>query len=293
MLVVAAIPAFNEEKTIARVVLVAQRHADKVIVCNDGSQDLTGIIAERLGAEIINHQTNMGKGEALRSIFEAAKKMEADVLVTLDGDGQHDADEIPKLVKLVEEGAADIVVGSRFVGLKSSIPRHREFGNKVLTRVIGEEIRDTQSGFRAYSRRAIQSIVPAEMGMGVDSEILMEAVDKGLQIIEVPISVKYGIGKTSTHNPFYHSLDVFFSIIKLTSIRHPLLFYGGTGLLLMAVGVYFAFRTANFYLTFKVLDSVTIFGGILAFFFGMIGLLAFFTGIILFVMTTIVRKGSQ
>ncbi len=96
-LVVAGIPAFNEEKSIAGVVLSAQKHADVVVVCDDGSSDMTREIAERLGAVVVRHEQNLGYGAALQSLFKKARELRADVLVTLDSDGQHDASEIPLL----------------------------------------------------------------------------------------------------------------------------------------------------------------------------------------------------
>src|SRR2546425_4363048 len=206
LLVVAGIPGYNEERTIAKVVVVSLRQVDKVVVCNDGSTDMTGIIASKLGAEVISHERNLGKGEALRSLFKAARSVRADVLVTLDGDGQHNPEEIPRLVDAIKSGAADVVVGSRFLGPRTSVPRYREVGNKFLNALISDGVGDTQSGFRAYGKAVIESIVPAEMGMGVDSEILMEASQRGFKIAEVPVSVAYGGGRTSKPQPLLHYL---------------------------------------------------------------------------------------
>ncbi|MFQ5759231.1 MAG: glycosyltransferase family 2 protein, partial [Candidatus Bathyarchaeia archaeon] len=102
--VVAAIPAYDEEKTIARVVLQAQRYVDRVVVCDDGSRDLTAKIAEKLGAEVIRHERNMGYGASIQSLFRKARELNADVMITLDGDGQHNSGEIPMLVEPVLEG---------------------------------------------------------------------------------------------------------------------------------------------------------------------------------------------
>ena len=290
LLVVAGIPAYNEERTIAKVVVVSLRQVDKVVVCNDGSTDMTGIIASKLGAEVISHERNLGKGEALRSLFKAARSIGADVLVTLDGDGQHNPEEIPRLVDAIRSGAADVVVGSRFLGPRTAVPRYREVGNKFLNALISDTVGDTQSGFRAYGKAVIESIVPAEMGMGVDSEILMEASQRGFKIAEVPVSVAYGGGKTSKHNPLYHTLDVVFSIMKLTSIRHPLMFYGGAGFALVLVGLYFLIRTILLYFSSRTLDFLTVTVGFVSFAFVLIGLLTFFTGVILFTITTVIRK---
>ena len=107
LFVVVGIPAFNEEKTIARVVLQAQKNADKVVVCDDGSTDLTSEIAERLEAEVVRHEQNLGYGAAVQSLFRRARELGADVLVTVDADGQHNPDEIPSVVKLLLDGDAD------------------------------------------------------------------------------------------------------------------------------------------------------------------------------------------
>ena len=113
-LVVVGIPAYNEEKTIARVVLEAQKYADVVVVCDDGSADLTKQIAERLGADVVRHEQNSGYGAAIQTLFKRAKELRADVLVTLDGDGQHDPEEIPQLITPILTGNAEVVLGSRF-----------------------------------------------------------------------------------------------------------------------------------------------------------------------------------
>ncbi len=293
MLTVACIPAFNEEKTIAAVVIGAQKYADKVIVCDDGSRDMTAEIAEKLGAKVILHGRNAGKGEALRSLFLASCEMGADFMVTLDGDGQHDPADIPRLLEPLKTGSADIVVGARFHENNIGIPNYRKLGNKMLNAVTFAGVSDTQSGFRGYNRAALKSILPAEMGMGVDSELLMEASRKGLKIVEIPVSVKYGIGKTSTHNPLFHTLDVFFSVVKLTSIRHPLIFYGGPGLVLMVVGIYFGLHSLALFSQYQTINNLVMTFELLGFGLILLGLLSLFTGIILFTLTTVVRKVSR
>ena len=176
--IIAGIPAYNEEKTIAKVIVKSRKYVDKVFVCDDGSTDMTAGIAEALGAEVIRHERNMGKGAAIRSLFKKAREEIADVMVTIDGDAQHDADEIPLLLKVMKETRADIVIGSRFLTKETvrKVPKYRYIGNKILNLITSvEEITDTQSGFRAYSRKAIELIQPAELGFAVDSEILYRA----------------------------------------------------------------------------------------------------------------------
>jgi hypothetical protein len=165
--------------------------------------------------------------------------------------------------------------------------------NKVLNVMTLDGITDTQSGFRGYGRKAIDSIVPSEMGMGVDSEILLEASRRRLTIVEVPVSVKYGIGKTSTHNPAFHMLDALASIVKLTSMRHPLMFYGLPGLVMILAGIYFALLTFLRVSTTQVVTPLILSYGLLSIALTLIGLLAFFTGVILFTLTTVVRQRSS
>jgi glycosyltransferase involved in cell wall biosynthesis len=290
---VACIPAYNEERTIAMVVIECQAFVDRVIVCDDGSQDMTSDIASRLGAEVIRHDRNMGKGQALRSLFLAVRKLGCDMMITVDADAQHDPKEIPKLLAPLESGEADIVIGSRFLESKGSVPQHRLVVNKLFNLMTLDGISDTQSGFRAYGKKAIQRILPAEAGMGVDSEILMDAASDGLRIVEVPITVSYGVGKTSKLNPVHHSLDVIFSIVKLTSIRHPLIFYGSPGAALVVVGLYYFYRTVTLFSSQQQITTLTLTYGLIAFSVTIFGLLALFTGVILFTISSVVRKSQE
>lgn len=293
MIRVVCIPAFNEEKTIGKVVVRALPYVDQVLVCDDGSGDMTAAIAEKLGAKVIRHEQNMGKGEAFRSLFSACRDMGADVMITLDGDDQHDPADIPKLIDPLAKGYADIVIGSRFHADNKGIPSYRKVGNRLLNAVTISGVSDTQSGFRAYNRKAIEELRPSESGMGVDSEILMDASRQGLKVIEVPVSVKYGIGKTSTHNPIYHTVDVLTSAIKLTSIRHPMTFYGIPGLVITLVGVYFVIHAYLIFLAQQVLSNIVLTYALIGFSVGIFGLFTFFTGIILFTISTVVRKGAD
>ena len=288
---VACIPAFNEERTIGKVVVGALKHVDQVVVCDDGSEDMTSDIAEKLGAKVIRHGENMGKGEAFRSLFSACRDMGADIMVTLDADDQHEPAEIPQLIDPVVKGEADVVIGARFNN-GNKIPAHRRVGNRLLNAVTLDGVTDTQSGFRAYSKKAIQALRPTEAGMGVDSEILMEASRKGLRIMEVPITVRYGIGKTSTHNPIYHTIDVFTSAIKLTSVRHPMTFYGIPGFIIALAGFYFVAHAYLLFVSSQSLSNLVIIYALMGFSIGIFGLFTLFTGIILFTISTVLRRGT-
>jgi glycosyltransferase involved in cell wall biosynthesis len=248
-LIVVGIPAFNEEKTIARIVLGAQKHAHVVVVCDDGSSDLTGEIAERLGAVVVRHERNLGYGAALQSLFVHARKLNADVLVTLDSDGQHDPSEIPRLVKPIEKGVAEVVLGSRFMDKNGTaeMPAYRQLGVKVITRLsIGNDkngVRDGQSGFRAYSKLAIEQLGNiSENGMSVSIELLRAVNRSGLKVCEVPISCKYGKKagvETSTKNPVSHGLSLIMSLVKLVVEDRPLPLLGIPGICSAAAGIFF------------------------------------------------------
>jgi glycosyltransferase involved in cell wall biosynthesis len=262
-------------------------------VVDDGSTDDTALIAEALGAEVVKHERNLGYGAALRSCFEAARDLGADVIVTLDADGQHDPDQIPRVAEPVKRGLADLVVGSRFLeeNNRAEAPAHRRLGIKVLTELTGAAskvaISDAQSGFRAYGRNAIERILPAEQGMGASVEVLIKASQCQLRILEVPITVRYGNLKTSTHTPLYHGMDVLASIVKLVSIRHPLQFYGGIGLVALAVSVVFGIWTLDLFAREgRVVTNMAL----VAIGTGLLGTLSFFTGVILFTLVNVARE---
>lgn len=288
--VAVGIPAFNEESTIAKVVVRSQKYADKVIVVDDGSVDDTGLIATGLGAAVIRHGKNLGKGAGLRDCFEWAKRNGADVLVTLDADGQHDPSKIPLLVDTLEMQDADVVIGSRTTR-PVDMPRHRWAGARMLDFVthvkIGNRLIDAQSGFRAYSRKAIETLVATEFGMGADSELIMKADRAGMRIVEIPIAAAYSGLDSSTHNPLLHALDVFFGVLKFISIRHPLLFYGVFALVALTNAFYYGFQTFDYYQRWgRVVTNIAL----ISIASGILGFLALFTGLILFTMITVVRE---
>ena len=208
------IPAFNVEKNIAKVVIHAKEHCSQVVVCDDGSSDETARIAESLGCLVLRHGTNLGYGAAIRTLIDRARSEGADVLVTIDGDGQHNPKEIGSLVEPIIVGTADVVIGTRFGenGIRKDVPKFRKFGIRTITRVVDtlsdSTVTDAQSGFRAYSKRALSTIRPGEQGMGASTEILLMAKDSGLTIVEVPTTVRYSDDSKSTLNPVYHFTDV-------------------------------------------------------------------------------------
>jgi glycosyltransferase involved in cell wall biosynthesis len=253
--IVVGIPAFNEEKNIASIILKLKKITNKIIVCNDGSSDLTSKISEELGAIVINHSKNLGYGAAIRSIFLKAKEMNSDILVTFDADGQHQIEDIQNVVEPIMKKEADIVIGSRFLeeNVKDVIPDYRKFGIKAITKLtnisINKNLTDSQSGFRAYNNEVINKIHPTDKGMGISTEILIKASQKKFRIVEVPIKISYE-GKTSTHNPVSHGASVVFSTLKFTSMEHPLKFYGIPGGILSAIGLFFIVWTIQYFTQF-------------------------------------------
>jgi glycosyltransferase involved in cell wall biosynthesis len=293
-LIVAAIPAYNEENTIAKVVVRAMRHADRVIVIDDGSIDETALIAERIGAHVLRHGENLGYGAAIRSCFSSAKDLDADILVVLDGDGQHDPDLIPELVQPIASSEADIVVASRFLGkgriAQSDIPRYRLAGLRLLNRATNsltkQKIGDTQSGFRAYSRKAVRSLELYETSMGASSEILVRSQETGLRIVEVPASFAYK-GETSTHNPLGHGLSVLSSILLIASERHPIAIFVIPGAVLVAVAVAGLSWVLERWLELQAfaLGPAIAFATMLV-----VGMFAAFVGIVLFAISRVSRR---
>ena len=244
------IPAFNEEKNIGKIIVTLKKITNDIIVCDDGSSDLTREIAEGLGAKVISHTKNMGYGEAIKSIFNEAKKNETDILVTFDADGQHRPEDIMSLTKPIIDQEAEVVIGSRFLKNETDMPKYREIGVKVLTKVtnmsIKENLTDSQSGLRAYQKKVLQNITLTDSGMGISTEILIKSHQKEFRIVEVPIQILYG-KDTSTHNPVSHGTSVLLSTIKYTSIQHPLKFYGIPAVIFLVVGMSFMIWTFQIY----------------------------------------------
>jgi glycosyltransferase involved in cell wall biosynthesis len=219
--ILAVIPCLNEGQFISDIVTRALKYADRVIVVDDGSTDNTAEAAEKAGAKVIKHGVRRGAGAATRSAFEAAKEYEADILVTLDGDGQHNPDEITQVLAPILHGEADLVIGSRFLQpdlIKA--PRYRKFGIDVITWLynFGSKVKvsDSQSCFRAHSRRLIEAVEITEDGFGFSVQVLIQARRKNFVIREVPVSCIYHL-QGSSLNPVAHGLGVAWGVIKLRS----------------------------------------------------------------------------
>jgi glycosyltransferase involved in cell wall biosynthesis len=278
--IIAAMPAYNEGKYIGSLVLQARQYANEVVVVDDGSTDYTSKVAALAGATVVRHGENKGYGSAIQSILAEAKKQNADILVILDADSQHNPEEIPSLVKVVSQGS-DVVIGSR-ESQRSVIAPYRRLGQRVLSRMTSiasrKKLSDTESGFRAYSKKAINSLELKEKGMAVSSEIISEAAAKGLKVTEVPISVIY-TKDGSTLNPIRHGFGVLNRITVMISERRPLLFFGLVGSIFLILGLATAITVIwLYYFSTRVLATGT---ALISILFITAGLLSIFTGVIL------------
>ncbi len=277
--ILAAMPAYNEGAYIGSIVLEARQYANEVIVVDDGSTDHTSRIAILAGANVVRHEENRGYGAAVQSILALAKKKSPDILVLLDADSQHNPEEMPSLIKAISEGF-DLVIGSRKMR-KSNIPRHRQIGQKVisyLTRILsGRRLLDTESGFRAFSRRAIAALELKEKGMAISAETISEATKKGLRVKEVPISAIY-TKDGSTLNPIRHGFQVLNRILAMISERRPLLFFGLCGSISIVFGLVAGIMVVQILFASHVLNTGT---ALISMLLITIGVLSIFTGIIL------------
>jgi len=293
MKITVGLPAYNEEKNIAKIIVKLKKIADQIIVCDDGSTDLTPIIAESLGTIVIKHSKNLGYGSAIHSIFLKAREINSEVLVTIDADGQHKIEDIEKVVKPIVDGQTDISIGSRFLDKHDNAPKYRKLGINIITKVtnssLSEKITDSQSGFRAYSKKVLEKLNLSEKGMGISTEILIKSNKYGFRIGEVPISISYE-GDTSTQNPVSHGTSVLFSTIKYTSIEHPLQFYGIPSVVFLILGSVFTYSAVQYYAEIGRLNTNLTIIGAGTF---LVGIILLVTAILLYSLISIAREGKN
>ena len=292
MKTLAAIPCYNEGLAIGSVVLIARKHVDDVLVVDDGSTDNTVEVAKEAGAVVVSHEVNKGKGVAIKTALKYASEGGFDALVLLDGDGQHDSNQIPLLIKPIQDDSADMVIGFR--GLRQ-MPFYRRVGRVVLdiTTAAGRLSRDSQSGFRALNRKAVEALQKGNMkanGFSIKSEMILSAQDQKLRIQEVPITCIYGNGKTSTKNPVSHGVGVLGSIIQVIAEKRPLLFMGLPGLVLIMIGFYFGLMLLRQYNQSGYFSMPYT---MLAGFFIIVGILGVFIGLVLNVISRLTRRNEE
>jgi glycosyltransferase involved in cell wall biosynthesis len=288
--ITAIIPAFNEEIPIGSVVISTLKHVDHVIVVDDGSDDRTSEIAGIAGAEIIKHHENQGKGAALKTGFDSI--IDVDIVVTLDGDGQHNPEEIPKLIKPIIDGEADIVNGSRYlVNNDDDTPVYRRLGQSVLDNVTnlnsGLKVTDSQSGFRAFASYTIPAFRFNQNGFSIESEMLTDAANFGSRIREVEIEANYDNGNNHTENPLSHGLGVLVGIIQDMEFNRPLYYFTIPGMILIVIGF-----TLGLFFFGQYLDHImtTLLPTVMAAMIGLGGLFIAFTGIILHSMARMIHR---
>ena len=240
---------------------------------------------------MINHEKNLGYGAAIRSIFLKSKDLDGDILVTFDADGQHRIEDINRVINPIINGESDLVIGSRFLDESAKeVPRYRKAGIKLITKItnatIKKQLTDSQSGFRAYSKKVLNELNPSELGMGISTEILIKASAKNFRISEVPIKIVYD-GDTSTHNPISHGSSVLLSTIKFTSIEHPLKFYGIPSMIFFAIGLLFTSLSIEYYADIGRLNTnLTLIGAGSI----LIAVVLLLTGILLYSLVSVVRE---
>ena len=289
------IPCFNEETTIGSVILKAKKYADKILVVDDGSSDSTADIARAAGAQVISHYKNRGKSAAIKTGFQYALEKGFDYVVTIDGDGQHNPDEIPSVLGNVINNGHDISIGYR-VGNQTEMPKWRKIGKRVLdygtSLGTGGVVSDSQCGFRAFNRRAVESITPRLTGnnFSVESEQLVRAHELNLGVTNTSVTCKYENLDTSTKNPATHGMSVLSYVIWLVAERRPLLFITLPGFVSVLVGLFFGILTLQSYNKTHVFPiALAIVVSILL----IIGAIAMLMGLVLNVLPNIIKKAKQ
>jgi glycosyltransferase involved in cell wall biosynthesis len=246
-----AIPAHNEERFIASVVHGVLLEGYRCLVVDDGSEDRTAELASAAGAMVERHLLNRGKAAALNTAFMAARRTSAPVVVVMDGDWQHDPREIENLIAPISRGQADIVLGSRFLGRNAApMPAVRRFGLRAFTAAAnaasGRSSSDSQSGFRAFSRAAVDLLHFRTNGFSVEMEIQFLEEMYSLRHAEVPISARYD--DPPKRNVFSQGFNVLDGLIRLAARYRPLLFFGLPSFLIVIAGVTTGWLTIDTYI---------------------------------------------
>jgi glycosyltransferase involved in cell wall biosynthesis len=286
--VVVAIPAYNEDRFIGSLVLKLRAQQWQVLVVDDGSSDATASLAEAAGATVVRHAHNSGKAAAVRTAFDYAREQDAEVLVLLDGDSQHDPSDVSRLAAPVLSGEADMVVGSRFAGVRSRIPRWRVAGQRALTLATnvgsGLVLSDTESGFRAFSRRAVQEMQFRGSGFAIEPETQFEAKQRGWKVVEVPVRMHYGL--PLKRNPVWHGFGQVDAILRLVAQHRPLLFFGVPGALALIAGLWLGMTVMRIY---EATTQLAVGYALITVLLVIVGLLSAFVGIMLHAINGLIR----
>ena len=245
MQIVVTIPAYNEEKTIGVLikdiheVMKSSNYNYKILVVDDGSKDGTKEIAKNIGAVVYSHPKNYGLAETFNTEIKKSLEMGADIIVHIDADRQYQPKEIPMLLKEIENGC-DLVLGSRFKGKIESMPLVKRLGNKafskVISNVIGMNISDGQTGFRAFTREIAEKINIISDHTYTQEQII-KAVRQKYKVKEVPVYFAKRADKSRLiSNPFAYAVRAWINIIRIYRDYKPLKFFGVIGALIFSIG---------------------------------------------------------
>ncbi|MDQ3809884.1 MAG: glycosyltransferase family 2 protein [Chloroflexota bacterium] len=286
--IVIAVPAYNEDRYIGSLVLKLRARGHVVLVVDDGSTDATAAVAELAGATVVRHDGNLGKTAAVQTAFEYARRTGAVGLVLIDGDSQHDPLEVERLIEPIVNGDADMVVGSRFAGLRSAIPRWRVVGQHALRAATnlgsGLRLSDTESGFRAFSRRALEEMRFSGRGFSVEPATQFEARSRGWKVVEVPVRVHYELAMK--RNPVWHGFGQLDAILRLIAQHRPLWFFGVPGLLVLMSGLVLGVTVVRIYeATLQLAVGYALITVLLV----IVGILSVFVGIMLHAIQSLIR----
>ncbi len=245
MKIAVTIPAYNEEKTIGKVIedtkkALDRKHNYEIIVVDDGSTDRTAKIAKESGAIVYAHPQNFGLAETFKTAMQKAVEHKADVIVHTDADGQYDAEDIPKLLQKLNEGY-DLILGSRFDGKIESMPLINRLGNRAFSAVISQitrhRITDGQTGLRVFTKDVAK--LPIISNYTYTQEQILRAAKAKFRIAEVPVNfLKRKDGKSRLlRNPFEYAIKAWITIFRIYRDYEPLKFFGAFGGTILLIGI--------------------------------------------------------
>jgi glycosyltransferase involved in cell wall biosynthesis len=217
-MIAVAIPAYNAQRRIAEIVVESRKQLEPVVVVDDGSKDGTGAVAQAVGATLLRHAKNRGKGAALKTAFAWALDNGYEAVITLDADGQHLPGEIPKFLEQYARGREDLIIGGRAHLFHEMLPRRRNanrFSAWCISKCAGVEVTDSQSGFRLYSARLLRALKLHTDGFDLESEVIVLAGKRGFRILTIPIDLGFvdGIG-TSHFKPLKDTLRIAWTVTR-------------------------------------------------------------------------------
>lgn len=246
-MIVITIPAYNESATIGNIisnikkVMSNTRYSYKILVVDDGSKDNTAKLAKQAGAIVFSHPKNYGLAEAFKTEIEKALELNADIIVHFDADGQYLSEDIPKLLKAVEDGS-ELVLGNRFKSDLMHMPLIKRLGNRafseVISQVTGMKIEDAQTGFRAFTNEVAKKVEISSLHTYTQEQII-RAVKQKFRIKEIPITFKpRKSGKSRlVKNPLEYAVRAWINIFRIYRDYEPLRFFSMFGLLFLFAGL--------------------------------------------------------